>query len=613
MKRFISTLLTLFIVLTISFNKASPSFAACSSAAYPETTTGMCHQVSMLGDANVTWAYTVGEGNWKTLEPQRGVFNWTALDAAVETAKCAKKKIWIQVLTDDPSGTIPQWALDAGMHQFPEDYGGFTMSRPVQWDPMYHTFLQEILTAMAARYDNNDGNNDAIEAVLMMSGGHYGEMSLHGDRSDSIRNAYLNEMSHFTGISVADLEKQQDLSRGTPWPPGIQRTPPPMDNPRYLFDQKFVENVSKLTDMYAQTFANKPVVLQLGTTSMWKKYNDYDSRFVAVNPMYYSANKYGSHVWFKQNGMGNSTDDGYNTFFSRYKGETRFIREIGHLESMCWGLGGCARTSQADACTWNTETLGNALGAGVSAICFQRQFFTDTVHYPCVFNYLDLQGRLRNNAKGILNPPAASCTYDPSKPGNVGENKCFSWQLPDPTPGPPPSCVCKNVVVPGVVNPTCEANPDETVKTDNCGPLKTPKVTRTGPAVVTCACVDKTGCWTNSSGTVVANFCTAGKFPVVSGTSPTFTCSCEDANTALTTFFNIINGIMIPLTIILGIFIIVLAGYKILTSQGDPTKLQEGKDNLTSAIIGLIFVLMAVSILRVVIKALITGNVDPFS
>jgi len=70
---------------------------------------------------------------------------------------------------------------------------------------------------------------------------------------------------------------------------------------------------------------------------------------------------------------------------------------------------------------------------------------------------------------------------------------------------------------------------------------------------------------------------------------------------------------MIPLTIILGIFIIVLAGYKILTSQGDPTKLQEGKDNLTSAIIGLIFVLMAVSILRVVIKALITGNVDPFS
>jgi len=70
---------------------------------------------------------------------------------------------------------------------------------------------------------------------------------------------------------------------------------------------------------------------------------------------------------------------------------------------------------------------------------------------------------------------------------------------------------------------------------------------------------------------------------------------------------------MIPLTIIVGLFIIVLAGYKILTSQGNPQELQTGKDNLTSAIIGLIFVLMAVSILRVIIKALITGNADPFS
>lgn len=103
--------------------------------------------------------------------------------------------------------------------------------------------------------------------------------------------------------------------------------------------------------------------------------------------------------------------------------------------------------------------------------------------------------------------------------------------------------------------------------------------------------------------------CCPGKVPERPGDG---TCTCTDANTALTELFGIINGIMIPLTIILGLFIIVLAGYKILTSQGNPQELQTGKENLTSAIIGLIFVLMAVSILRVIIKALITGDADPF-
>lgn len=88
-------------------------------------------------------------------------------------------------------------------------------------------------------------------------------------------------------------------------------------------------------------------------------------------------------------------------------------------------------------------------------------------------------------------------------------------------------------------------------------------------------------------------------------------CVCESSKDAVYRLFDIINGIVMPIVVILGIFQIVLKGYKIMTSQGDPTALQEGKEGLTSAIIGLIFVLMAVSILRVIIKALITGDADP--
>jgi hypothetical protein len=109
----------------------------------------------------------------------------------------------------------------------------------------------------------------------------------------------------------------------------------------------------------------------------------------------------------------------------------------------------------------------------------------------------------------------------------------------------------------------------------------------------------------------VKNSCAVGDVPDT--TTVPGDCACVSANKALKDLFDIVNGIMIPITVLLGMFLIILAGYKILTSQGDPAKLQEGKDSLTSAIIGLLFVVMAVSILRVILKALITGDNDPFS
>ena len=117
-----------------------------------------------------------------------------------------------------------------------------------------------------------------------------------------------------------------------------------------------------------------------------------------------------------------------------------------------------------------------------------------------------------------------------------------------------------------------------------------------------------------ASGSTLNNCCDPGSTAeLVESGGAVIDCQCRPATSALTEFFRIINGILIPLVIIVGILIIVRAGYSIMTSQGNPQELQTGKENLTSAIIGLIFVLMAVSILRVIIKALITGNTDPFS
>ncbi len=119
------------------------------------------------------------------------------------------------------------------------------------------------------------------------------------------------------------------------------------------------------------------------------------------------------------------------------------------------------------------------------------------------------------------------------------------------------------------------------------------------------------GCCVIPAGGGTLDTCASGNMPRMNPPG-SLDCVCTPASEELKQLFVIVNNIMIPLTIIAGLFIIVLAGYKILTSQGNPQELETGKENLTSAIIGLIFVLMAVSILRVIIKALITGNQDPF-
>ena len=235
------------------------------------------------------------------------------------------------------------------------------------------------------------------------------------------------------------------------------------------------------------------------------------------------------------------------------------------------------------------------------------------------------QGPICGNV-GAGGNPAWSCQCPPGAPDcsiyggymccdtnpGVGGCPCTAGPTPTPTPTPMPGCGRGCTLGPGDVCPTIDPglvctriNPSTTVcRNSGCdtqpscvcpGPTPTPTPS---PGAGTCTNVcDAT-----------TDDCCPGFFPSRSGSS----CTCTGANAEQLALFSIINGIMLPIVIIVGMFIIVLAGYKILTSQGNPQELQTGKENLTSAIIGLIFVLMAVSILRVIIKALITGDQDPF-
>jgi NADH:ubiquinone oxidoreductase subunit 6 (subunit J) len=63
------------------------------------------------------------------------------------------------------------------------------------------------------------------------------------------------------------------------------------------------------------------------------------------------------------------------------------------------------------------------------------------------------------------------------------------------------------------------------------------------------------------------------------------------------------RSILTPVAVLIGAVLIIINGYKLMTSQGDPRKVQEGREGLTSAIIGIVFVLLAAAILNIILKS----------
>jgi heme/copper-type cytochrome/quinol oxidase subunit 2 len=65
--------------------------------------------------------------------------------------------------------------------------------------------------------------------------------------------------------------------------------------------------------------------------------------------------------------------------------------------------------------------------------------------------------------------------------------------------------------------------------------------------------------------------------------------------------------IAVPLAVICVVVLVVYAGYMLMSSQGNPDKLKEGKEILTNAIIGFLVVLLSVAILLLISNSLGLG------
>jgi len=63
--------------------------------------------------------------------------------------------------------------------------------------------------------------------------------------------------------------------------------------------------------------------------------------------------------------------------------------------------------------------------------------------------------------------------------------------------------------------------------------------------------------------------------------------------------------ILLPIIVILGVIAIAAAGYMFMTSQGQPDRVKEASGRLTSAVVGIVFVVLSLVILRVIINTLL--------
>jgi hypothetical protein len=70
---------------------------------------------------------------------------------------------------------------------------------------------------------------------------------------------------------------------------------------------------------------------------------------------------------------------------------------------------------------------------------------------------------------------------------------------------------------------------------------------------------------------------------------------------------NLIYKIVVPISIGFGLFFIILAGYTLKTSEGDPIKKKSGMEQLSAAIIGTLFVVLSLTILKILFNTVLGG------
>jgi hypothetical protein len=341
---------------------------------------GQCHASGAgRGYLMSTWSYSAGgESAWNTIEPQRGVYNWAGLDSLINRARADKKKIWIQVLHNNPQSFAPQWAVDAGVEVVNTYYG----SLPVIWGTKYREIFGGVLKAMADRYDK-DEYLDVVGAVLIMGGGYYGEMAIKPQCGIGMgcQNPDVLDPNNVLVKSIAKAYGKTPQEVATSHGCTVQGRAMTC----YTFDDLYIDSIQKTIDMYASTFKKLPVVIQLGTGL------SFQGR-VSSEVVRYANCKYADRVWTKFNGWEPGTSSGPgNWTYSRtgYEGGHYWFFSKNYWKTNNSVV--CPAGSTPEQCTdyrlrWGKEMVADYVDRSIfksnnSFLCLQSTFFDKPDEY----------------------------------------------------------------------------------------------------------------------------------------------------------------------------------------------------------------------------------------
>lgn len=133
---------------------------------------------SMLDDfaARATVDGLAFRTSWKVLEPQDGLYDWTALDAAFDTVRARGKQLTLHVGAS--SIGLPRWlaALGVAMYTYSTPMGG-AVTEPLPWDA---TFLSRYTRLVAALGAHIQARGDTSLLYAVSDGVPVAEMSIVG-------------------------------------------------------------------------------------------------------------------------------------------------------------------------------------------------------------------------------------------------------------------------------------------------------------------------------------------------------------------------------------------------------------------------------------------------
>jgi len=261
-------MLTLFIKITsiiillcsiLFFNKIA--FAVQLSP--PGLGFGVCHWPGTDGLRNtdsVNWFYWGGGGqDWNKIEATRNNYDFSAMDNELIKHFTTNPNtfFWLNILTSQPS-TTPNWAKqDPKLNYILLSSTGKASTFPI-WDIEFQKVFTLLMTKVSEHiYSSNFQYRNKIKAVIMMSGGSFGEMIAWADCPNGSKC-------------------KKYLAAG------------------YTDDVYFDALVNWLAPLYIRLFPDYPVVLQLGGGIYG---NDTGGRVAEA-----LVNKYGSRMFIKWNG-----------------------------------------------------------------------------------------------------------------------------------------------------------------------------------------------------------------------------------------------------------------------------------------------------------------------